>query len=226
MFRTTNSGSSYNGRNYGFASIIWHVHAVDDLVEQFARIHHLHHLCDQTLERASNIAENSGEALSSLDRQAMGREQEFGLASDHLSQRRCPFDRISLHLLRVAGVREVPDHEVAGEHPLLAGQPSPQMVVRLSTGMVELDRAVADDERVMVVDDVVRPGGGARDEVGRLGSHAESPRTPPNRRALISTFQSLVYAWRSSRVSTFRCPTTVISPNAAAKSGLPPTWSA
>ena len=46
---------------------------------------------------------------------------------------------------------------------------------------------------------------------GRPSPMPKSPRTPPNCRALISTFQSLVYRYRSKRAATLRWPTTVIS---------------
>jgi hypothetical protein len=35
--------------------------------------------------------------------------------------------------------------------------PAPQVVVGLAAGVVELDRAITDDDRVVVVDDVIGP---------------------------------------------------------------------
>ena len=78
------------------------------------------------------------------DRQTVGRHEKLRSCGDHLAQGSRPFQRIALHLLRVAGVGEVPDHEVAGHDPLAVGQPRPQMIVGLAAGMVELHPGVAD----------------------------------------------------------------------------------
>ena len=75
---------------------------------------------------------------------------------DHLAECGRPFDGVALDLLRVAGVGEVPDDEVADHRPPSVGQPGPQVVVRLAPGVVELDALVADLHDVMEPERLVR----------------------------------------------------------------------
>ena len=55
------------------------------------------------------VVEHAADALAAGDRQAVGRQQQLGLVRGHLAQRDGPLVRVALHLLRVAGVGEVPD---------------------------------------------------------------------------------------------------------------------
>jgi hypothetical protein len=105
---------------------------VEDLIETRALVHQGERFAHQSLEGGSDFAEDAANALAAGDRQAVGREQEFGFEGGHLAQRPGPLDRIALHLLWVPGVRKDPGDEVAGADRMKPRNPGPQMVVGLA----------------------------------------------------------------------------------------------
>src|SRR5437870_10567398 len=75
------------------------------------------------------------DAGGAADRIAVPGQQELGAERVHGAQRARPFDRIALHLLRIAGVRGGPDEEIAGAEHLAFGDPRPRMIVGLATAV-------------------------------------------------------------------------------------------
>ena len=146
--------------------VVGHVHAAHDRVEHLACVHHFDDLGDETFECRSNVGEHRLDAIATLDRQAVRRQEQFRTTLGHRSKGRCPFDRISLNLLWIAGVGEVPDDEVAGEEPLALGDPAPQVIVGLNASVVEFDGVIPDGQRVVIVDDMIRAQRRCRNELG------------------------------------------------------------
>ena len=112
---------------------------MNDRVECFACIHHLDDLSDETFKRRCDVVENHCDSFFALDRQTVSRYEQLGALSDHSSQCLCPFERVTLNFLRVAGVGVVPNYEVASEQPLFIGQPCPQVVVCFTASVMQFD---------------------------------------------------------------------------------------
>ncbi len=97
---------------------------VDDRVEPGALVHQLEDVGDEPFEHVGYVLEDLTHESGAPDGEAVGREQQLGLARRHVPERSRPLQRIALHLLRVAGVGEHPGDEVAGQHRLEIGDPA------------------------------------------------------------------------------------------------------
>ena len=127
-----------------------HLHAVDDLVQRRAGIHHGECFADQLFERFGHFEQHALDALRTADRQSVRRQKQFSAGAGHLAHRRGPLDRIALHLLRIAGVREIPDEKVTGADRLVLRYPRPRVVVGLALGVAEVEFESTDAQREAV----------------------------------------------------------------------------
>ena len=91
---------------------------LDDVVDGLARVQALERLAHQRLEVARGIDERLAHARRAGDRQPVPGQQQLGPERGHRAQRRRPFDRVALHLLRIARVGRRPDEQVAGAQGL------------------------------------------------------------------------------------------------------------
>ena len=125
------------------AQVLRHLDLVEDAVERHALVHQHQRLRLERIEQLGGVGERPLHPLGAEDRQAVSRQHHLGTARRHLSQRHRPVAGEALDLLRVAGIRDRPDEQVAGvEHGEL-GHPRPGRVVGLTAGVVQLEREVA-----------------------------------------------------------------------------------
>jgi hypothetical protein len=150
-----------------------HLDRVHDRVERRPGVHHLERRGGELLEGGGRVAEHPRDPLPPGDRQPVGGQEQLGSLLDHPPQRRRPLDRVALHLLRVAGVGEVPDDEVARHQPAPLRQPCPEVVVGLGLGMVQLDPRPADVERRRVAERRVGPQRAGGEEAPPVAADAE-----------------------------------------------------
>jgi hypothetical protein len=121
-------------------------HAMDQVVEAGAVVHHLERAGDEEFERGGNRVEHARDARLAGDGKAMSREQKLRLLRRHFAQRLRPFEREALHLLRVAGIRKNPGDEIARADRFMFRHPGPEMIVRLADGMAQLEAEIAGAE--------------------------------------------------------------------------------
>ena len=132
------------GQPGAIPQVVGHRHLVDDRVEGGALVHEGERRVGQVLEDVGDVAQHLLDPMAADDGQAVGRIDLLGAGGQHLAHSGRPFDGIALHLLRVAGVGEHPDDEVAGEHRLVGRIPHPGVVVGLATGVAQLELAATD----------------------------------------------------------------------------------
>ena len=88
---------------------------------------------DIGLERAAFLERRKGVAPAAQRRRADTQHRR------HVAQRLRPFARITLHLLRIAGIRKIPDEEITRTDGFALRYPRPSVIVRLSTRVTQLD---------------------------------------------------------------------------------------
>jgi hypothetical protein len=94
---------------------------MDRLVQPAAAVHDVERLADQRLQQLGGIGERSADPFGAHHRQAVAGQQAVRLQRHHPPQRLRPLQRVTLHLLRIPGVRRRPDEQVATAQHLLAG---------------------------------------------------------------------------------------------------------
>ena len=69
--------------------------------------------------------------------QTVCRNEKFNICGRHLTERRCPFQRVPLHLLGIPAVGEVPYELITSrDHPILR-YPRPRVVIGFAQRVVE-----------------------------------------------------------------------------------------
>ncbi len=170
------------------AQMLGHLDLVEHAVEGDALVHQRQRLGLERVEQLGGVGERPLHPIGAEDRQAVARQHHLGTAGRHLAQRHRPVAGEALDLLRIAGIRDRPDEQVAGvEHGELR-HPRPRRVVGLATGVMQLERQVATRERQVVrVGDVgVAVGVGPCEVVDRQRELALVDRCVPAERALVA----------------------------------------
>lgn len=123
------------------------LHGMDDLVQPGAGVHQRHRIRHQPLQRVGDLGQNTTDAVLAAYGEAVRRQEQLGIHRGHVAERPRPLERIALHLLRITGVRKVPDEEVARTDRLPLRNPRPGMVVGFTLGVPEFDLEPADLHR-------------------------------------------------------------------------------
>ena len=126
------------------------LHLVEARVEILALVHDRQGLRLDRVEQVGGVGERRDDALGAEDRQAVTRQHDLGSQGRHLAQRRRPVGEVALHLLRVAGVGDRPDEEVAGVEDLALGHVGPRGVVGLAAGVMQFERELTARERELL----------------------------------------------------------------------------
>ena len=120
-----------------------HLHGMHDVVQLGALIHHGEGLRHDALQRLGHFREHPADALRPRDGQAVRGQKQLRPLCRHRPQRLRPFAGITLRLLRIAGVGEVPDEEVPGANRFVLRNPSPSVVVRFAAAVRQPRRQTA-----------------------------------------------------------------------------------
>ena len=117
---------------------------MDDPVERHSGVHRLQRGRDEGFERGGHVVEHTCDARASGDRQPVCRQEQLRFERGHRSERVRPLGGIPLHLLRVAGIREHPAEEIARDDRSVLRHPTPGVVVRLPSIVMQLDVEASD----------------------------------------------------------------------------------
>ena len=112
---------------------------MNNIVERCAVIHHGEGLIHHAIEHIGHFGQYRSNSLLAADRETMGGQEELGALFTHAAQGLCPFSRVALRLLWIAGIGECPDEEVTGTDRLVLGNPGPGMVIGLTARVVQCD---------------------------------------------------------------------------------------
>jgi hypothetical protein len=121
---------------------------VDHLIQARPAVHQRECLLTERFEHLSGVRQRRADALTADDGEAVAGEEHLGAAFCHGAQGERPVAGIALHLLRVAGVRQHPDEEVAGAENATDRRPQPGVIVGLSAAVVQLEPLAAERENV------------------------------------------------------------------------------
>ena len=128
-----------------------HLDLVERPVQRAAGVHQRQRLPLDGLQHLGGVEQGLADPVGAEDRQPVAREHDLGVQARHPPQRRGPLPGVALHLLRVAGVGEGPDEQVAGVQDPPLGDPRPGGVVGLTQPVVELERDITAAEGQLVL---------------------------------------------------------------------------
>ena len=124
-----------HGTQVGLAGEVGrHLHLVQHPVERGAFVHQGEGLVLDGVEQLGRVEQGHLDAVTAEDRHAVAAQHGLGLERGHRPERGGPVRGEALHLLRVAGVGDRPDEQVAGVQDPALGHPRPGGVVGLAAG--------------------------------------------------------------------------------------------